>query len=37
MKISCQNNNMKPIDADYIYHKNGKGKPCEMDLSFLKR
>jgi hypothetical protein len=26
---------MKPIDADYIYHKNEKGKPPKTDLPLL--
>jgi len=34
--ISYQNNNLKPTLVHYIYHKNEKGKPCEMDLSLLK-
>jgi hypothetical protein len=25
-----------PNSPNYIYHKNKKGKPCEMDLPLLK-
>jgi hypothetical protein len=35
-QISCHNHNLKPIHADYIYHKNGKSKSCETDLPLLK-
>jgi hypothetical protein len=34
--ISYQSSNLKPIHADYIYHKNEKSKPGEMDLPLLK-
>ena len=34
--IPYQNNNLKSVHADYIYHQNKKGKPCEMDLPSLK-
>ena len=36
MQISCHKHNLKPFLADYIYHKNEKGKPGEMDLPLLK-
>jgi hypothetical protein len=35
-KISFHEHNLKPILADYIYHKNKKGKPSEKDLPLLK-
>jgi hypothetical protein len=28
--------NLKSIHADYIYHKNEKGKTCQTDLPLLK-
>ncbi len=34
--ISCHTHNLKPIPNSYIYHKNEKGKLCEMDLPLLK-
>ncbi len=34
--ITCQNNNLKSVHADYIYHKNEIGKSCEMSLPILK-
>ncbi len=34
--IPCQKHSPTSIHADYIYHKNEKGKLCEMDLPFLK-
>ncbi len=30
--VSCQNNNLKSVHVDYIYHKNEIGKPGEMSL-----
>ncbi len=33
--ISYQNNNQKLVRTDYIYRKNQKGKPWEMDLPLL--
>jgi hypothetical protein len=33
----CHYFNPKAISVDYIYHKNKKGKPCEMDSSLLKK
>jgi len=35
--ISCQNHYLKSIHADYIYHKNEKGKTCELDIRLLKK
>ncbi len=35
--ISCHNNNLKSVHADYIYHKNEIGKSGEMSLSILKK
>ena len=35
--ITCQNNNLKSVHADYIYHKNEIGKSCEMSLPILKK
>jgi hypothetical protein len=32
----CQTHEIKPISETYIYYKNEKGKPREMDLPFLK-
>jgi hypothetical protein len=34
--ISCHKHNLKSVHADYIYHKNDKGKSCEKDLPELK-
>jgi len=34
--ISCHKHKLNPILVLYIYHKNEKGKPCEMDLPLLK-
>jgi len=36
VQIPCHKHNLKPFLADYIYHKNEKGKPGEMDLPLLK-
>ena len=36
IKVACQECILKSILPDYIYHKNEKGKPCEMELPFLK-
>ena len=36
IQIPCHTHNLKPVLADYIYHKNEKGKLCEMDLPLLK-
>jgi hypothetical protein len=33
---SCQYNNPNSIYSNYIYHKNERGKPCEMDLPLSK-
>jgi hypothetical protein len=35
-KIPYHKHKLKPFLADYIYHKNEKGKPCEMDLPLMK-
>ncbi len=35
--LSYQYYNQKSISAHYIYHKNEKGKHCEMDLPLLKK
>ena len=35
-QLSYQNNNLKTINADYIYHKNEKGKPQKKDLPLFK-
>jgi len=32
----CHNHNLKAIRADYIYHKNEKGKQGETDLPLLE-
>ncbi len=34
VQISCHKNNLKSVHADYIYHRNEKGKPCGMELPF---
>ena len=34
LQIPYHKHNLKPILTDYIYHKNKKGKPCEMDLPY---
>jgi len=34
--FSCHEYNLQPIHAQYIYHKNEIGKPCEKDLPLLK-
>ena len=36
LQIPYHKHNLKPIYADYIYHKNDKGKPRKMDLPLLK-
>jgi hypothetical protein len=36
LQIPYQHPHPKTIYADCIYHKNQKGKPCEMDLPLLK-
>jgi len=36
-EISCQKANLKPVLADYIYHKNEKGKPRKKDSPLLKK
>jgi len=35
--ISCQNNNLKSIHTDYIYHNNEKGKPWKKDSPLFKK
>jgi len=35
--ISCHKHKLNPILVHYIYHKNKKGKPCEMDLPLFKK
>jgi hypothetical protein len=35
--ISYQSSNLKPILILCIYHKNEKGKTCQMDLPLLKK
>ena len=35
--FSCQTHKLNLIPETYIYHKNEKGKPCEMDLPLLKK
>ena len=34
--LTCHEHNLKSVHVDYIYHKNEKGKPCEIDLSLMK-
>ena len=36
LKISCHTHNLKQVRADYIYHKNEKGKPSKMDFPLFK-
>jgi len=36
LQISYHKHKLNPILVHYIYHKNDKGKPCEMDLPLLK-
>jgi hypothetical protein len=34
--IPCQNNKPKSVRADYIYHKNEKGKPSKKGFALFK-
>jgi hypothetical protein len=36
LHIPYQKHSLKPILVRYIYHKNEKGKPSEIDLPLLK-
>jgi len=36
IQISCHKHKLNPILVHYIYHKNEKGKTCQMDLPLLK-
>jgi hypothetical protein len=34
--LACHKHILKSIHADYIYHKNGKSKPCENGFALLE-
>ena len=36
IQIPYHKHKLNPIRVHYIYHKNERGKPCEMDLPLLK-